>query len=86
MKSHLVNENRYEGQWKDDMKHGEGKFYHYNKGQVYIGTWITDIAKCGTMEDFNRDTAMDATQYPLPEVLIILIIKVGYKLILIYHV
>ncbi|XP_066917118.1 MORN repeat-containing protein 3-like [Clytia hemisphaerica] len=63
----LTDENRYEGQWKDGMKHGEGKFYHYNKGQVFLGTWLNDVAKCGTMEDFNRETAIDATKYPLPE-------------------
>ena len=66
--SSLENENRYEGQWKDGMKHGEGKFYHYSKGQVFVGTWLNDIAKCGVMKDFNRETADEATQYPLPEV------------------
>ena len=64
----LENENRYEGQWKDGMKHGEGKFYHYSKGQVFVGTWLNDVAKCGVMKDFNRETADEATQYPLPEV------------------
>lgn len=64
----LVNENRYEGEWKNDQKHGSGKFYHYEKGQVFIGTWVNNIAKCGVMEDFNRGTASQATQYPLPEV------------------
>lgn len=63
----LENENRYEGEWEDDKKHGEGKFYHLDKGQVFIGTWVTDIAKCGIMEDFNRETAVDGTQYPIPE-------------------
>lgn len=64
----LVNENRYEGEWKDDQKHGSGKFYHYGKGQVFVGTWVNGVAKCGVMEDFNRETATQATQYQLPEV------------------
>ena len=30
--------------------------------------WIDDLAKCGQMKDWNRDTAPDATQFPLPPV------------------
>lgn len=63
-----ADENRYEGEWKDDKKHGNGKYYHLDKGQVFIGTWVDDIAKCGVMEDFNRDTATNPTKYPIPEV------------------
>ena len=29
--------------------------------------WAENIPKCGEMKDFNRDTAGDATQYPVPE-------------------
>ena len=61
-------ENRYEGQWKDDLKHGDGKYFYLDKGQVLLGTWVDNIAKCGEMIDFNRETAADATQYPIPEV------------------
>ena len=67
------NENRYEGEWKDGLKHGKGKFYHYSKGQVFVGTWLADVAKCGEMEDFNRETAEEATRYPLPCVCIYLL-------------
>ena len=63
-----ANENRYEGEWENDKKHGDGKFYHLDKGQVFVGTWLNDIAKCGVMEDFNRSTAVNATQYAIPEV------------------
>jgi len=63
----IANQNRYEGEWKDDQKHGEGKFYHLDKGQVFIGTWVNNIGKCGIMEDFNRNTAVSATKYPIPE-------------------
>ena len=61
-------ENRYEGAWKDDMKNGEGKFYYLDKGQLYEGTWLNNVPKCGTMKDFAREQAPDATQYELPHV------------------
>ena len=61
------NENRYEGTWKNDLKHGDGKYFYFDKGQLLLGTWVEDIAKCGEMVDFNRDTAVSATQYPIPE-------------------
>ena len=63
-----ANENRYEGSWKGDKKHGPGKYYYLNKGQMYDGTWADDIARCGKMVDFGRDKAPNATQYPLPKV------------------
>ncbi len=50
------------------MKNGPGKFFYLDKGQVYEGTWLDDIPKCGEMKDFNRETAPDATQYPIPSV------------------
>ena len=64
----IANENRYEGSWKDDKKHGEGKFFYLNKGQLYTGVWVEDIAKCGTMEDFGREGAPQPTIYPIPKV------------------
>ena len=39
-----------------------------NKGQLYIGVWVDDIAKCGTMEDFGREDAPRPTIYPIPKV------------------
>ena len=63
----LANENRYEGNWHDDKKHGDGKFYHLDKGQVFIGTWLEGVAKCGEMKDFGREGAPNATQYPIPQ-------------------
>ena len=50
------------------MKNGEGRYLHLDKGQVYTGTWLDDVAKCGTMEDANRDTASDPPPYPIPQV------------------
>lgn len=60
--------NRYEGSWKNGKKHGEGKFLYLNKGQVYSGVWSEGIPKCGTMEDYGRDTATDRPIFLIPEV------------------
>jgi len=38
--------------------------------------WIDDLAKCGQMKDWNRDSAPDATQFPLPPVSIVILICV----------
>ena len=35
---------------------------------MYTGVWVTDIPKCGTMEDFGRHEAPTPTTYPIPEV------------------
>lgn len=63
----LANGNRYEGEWLNHLKHGEGKFFYLDKGQLYIGTWIEGIPKCGEFIDLQRQNAEDPTQYPLPE-------------------
>ena len=64
----IANDNRYEGQWKDGKKHGKGKFFYLDRGQLYTGVWCDDIPKCGTVEDFGRHEAPKPTTYPLPEV------------------
>lgn len=68
-----ANENRYEGQWKDDKKHGKGKFFYLDRGQMYTGVWCDDIPKCGTVEDFGRHEAPNPTTYPLPEVCVLFV-------------
>jgi len=50
------------------VKNGPGKFFYLDKGQLYEGMWVDDLAKCGQMKDWNRDAAPDATQFPLPPV------------------
>jgi len=35
---------------------------------MYEGVWLDDVAKCGTMKDFDRDNASEPTQYPIPKV------------------
>ena len=52
------------------MKNGPGTFLYLDKGQVYSGTWVDDIAKCGTLEDFGREGAPDPPIYPIPQVLV----------------
>jgi hypothetical protein len=63
----LASDNRYEGTWKDNKKHGSGRFFYLDKGQLLKGTWVEDICKCGTMEDFGRDGAPSPTVYPIPQ-------------------
>ncbi len=58
----------YEGSWRDDMKNGPGKFFYLDKGQVYTGDWVDDIAKCGALEDFGREGATHPPVHPIPEV------------------
>lgn len=79
----IDNGDRYEGEWKNDKKHGWGRFYHLNTGQMQEGVWCDNIAINSTMEDIPfRQSALYSTQYPIPPV-IILIYK--YKYIGIYH-
>ena len=86
----LANGNRYEGTWERDMKNGNGKFLYLDKGQVYTGMWKDNVAKCGTLEDFDRDGAPNPPVYPIPTVSIhsILVIFKGcafHELALIIH-
>ncbi|KAG9487719.1 hypothetical protein GDO78_007489 [Eleutherodactylus coqui] len=66
-----ANENRFEGSWKGGKKHGPGKFYYLNKGQMYDGLWVEDIPKCGSVVDFGRAEAPYPTKYPIAEVKLI---------------
>jgi len=63
-----ANGNRYEGSWSNGVKSGAGQFFYVDKGQVYEGMWVDDLAKCGQMKDWNRESAPDATQFPIPPV------------------
>lgn len=64
----VANNNRYEGSWKNDKKHGSGKYFYLDKGKLFEGVWVEDIPKCGEMVDFARDEAPDVTEFPIPEV------------------
>lgn len=63
-----MNDNRYEGEWRADQKHGQGKFYYVTRGQLMEGLWVNDVCKTGEMKDFGRDQAPAPTPYPLPGV------------------
>ena len=64
----LAGENRYEGSWRNGKKNGPGRFFYLDRGQLYEGTWVEDIPKCGEMKDFGREGAPAPTQYPIPKV------------------
>lgn len=68
----LANDNRYEGEWRADKKHGRGKFFYVTRGQLMEGLWIDDVCKTSEMKDFGRDQAILPTPYPLPGVEIFL--------------
>lgn len=63
-----ANGNWYEGGWRDGKKHGKGKAYYPDKGQLYEGLWLDGDAKCGTVCDFGREKAVTPTKYPIPQV------------------
>ena len=54
--------------WARGMKNGEGKYLYLGRGQVYTGTWVDDVAKCGTVEDVDRDSTPNPPPYPIPQV------------------
>ena len=63
-----ANNNRFEGCWANGMKNGAGKFIFLDKGQILSGHWKDDIAKCGSLEDFDRLNAPNPPVFPIPEV------------------
>ena len=65
---YVANDNRFEGAWANDMKNGAGKFIFLDKGQILSGHWKDDIAKCGSLEDFDREHAPDPPVFPIPQV------------------
>lgn len=64
----LANDNRYEGEWRADKKHGHGKYFYITRGQLMEGLWVDDVCKAGQMKDFGRDQAIVPTPYPIPDV------------------
>lgn len=64
----LANDNRYEGDWKEDVKNGKGKYYYLDNGQMFEGVWVNNVAKCGEMTDFDRESAPQPTPFAIPEI------------------
>jgi len=53
---YYLNGDMYDGEWKNDKKHGEGKYKFYNKGDRYEGQWREDrIDGKGTYYYANGD-------------------------------
>nr|CAI5831337.1 unnamed protein product [Callosobruchus analis] len=60
------NGNRYEGNFFNDVKHGKGRFYFLNVGQMQEGVWCEDI--CIFSQLYNlpyRQTAKRPTIFPM---------------------
>ena len=36
---HYVNGDRYEGEWKEHQRHGQGTYYYAETGSKYVGLW-----------------------------------------------
>jgi hypothetical protein len=64
----LANDNRYEGEWRADKKHGHGKYFYVTRGQLMEGLWVDDICKVSEMKDFARDQAILPTPFAIPDV------------------
>ena len=75
----LANNNRFEGSWANNMKNGTGKFIFLDKGQTLSGHWKDDIAKCGSLEDFDREHAPSPPVFPIPQVSIYIICVITHK-------
>lgn len=50
---------KYDGDWKDDVRHGKGVF-EYTNGDKYDGDWADDIQHGKVLITFTRATVMRA--------------------------
>ncbi|XP_030757873.1 MORN repeat-containing protein 3-like isoform X3 [Sitophilus oryzae] len=64
-----ANGNRYEGEWRDDLKHGNGLFFHLDNGQLQDGVWVDDWCVHSVLRDINyRQCSIAPTIYPVPQI------------------
>ncbi|CAG2056526.1 unnamed protein product [Timema podura] len=64
----LANGNRYEGEWKNGLKHGHGKFFHLDSGQLQEGLWYKGVSVTSVMVDmYYRQATLQPTKYPIPK-------------------
>lgn len=64
----LTNGDRFEGQWLNNKKEGQGRFFYAATRKVYEGEWVEDVAKCGTYSDATpADMAHDGLGQPEDE-------------------
>ncbi|KAJ3036088.1 hypothetical protein HDV00_003064 [Rhizophlyctis rosea] len=40
---YMTNGDWYLGEWRDDMKHGNGTYYYHKTGSIYEGEWSHDV-------------------------------------------
>lgn len=67
-----VNGNRYEGEWSCGLKHGRGRYFHTNRGQLQQGIWFKGNAQCTAIVDREvRQAAQKPTPYPIPKVIML---------------
>ena len=70
----IVNGNRYEGMWFNDLKEGPGKFIYKEQRRCYQGEWRLDLPKCGTLVDMpvtktRGNQEIFVQEHPIPEVM-----------------
>ncbi len=65
--AYTANQNRYEGKWMSDKKHGPGVFYYVTRGQRYDGEWVNDTPKCGSLSEISSSLVSNPAA-PLPKV------------------
>ena len=60
----------YEGSWLNDLKDGPGRYHYKSTGKVYIGEWSMGVAKCGMLQDEEKNAFHKypvEEEYDLPE-------------------
>ena len=56
-----TNGNKYEGQKKDNMRHGRGR-YIYNDGSYYMGSWVKGkMEGLGQLYDYQGNLIYDGS-------------------------
>ena len=64
----FTNGDIYEGMWFEGKKHGPGKYIYTDKGRVYEGEWVSDVAKFGQMSDLDDgDRKESSTTHSIPQ-------------------
>lgn len=53
-----ANGHEYLGEWRHGVKEGKGQYFYHDRGMVYEGEWVNDVAQCGAFSAI--DDADDA--------------------------
>jgi hypothetical protein len=46
---------KYYGYWNEGFKEGQGYYYYYQKGKIYMGEWHEDAPRCGVYTDVDDE-------------------------------